>query len=97
MTLAPANTQTVGSSIVTLDDYTFTAAEIDASQVAYITPKGGDVLYMVNGDDPTTDHCHIFPDGVTSQINHRAKTLKMLRATVDAVVTVELAPNEWPR
>lgn len=78
------------STVETLSDMGFTAAEIERATRAWVTPHDGDLVYLVNGQVPTATEGHIFKTEITHEITEQAANLQIVSQTGTVNTTIEL-------
>lgn len=88
------NTDTVTTSVRTLEDAGFTTAQIRAAKRMWLTGVGGDLRYFMAGSTPTTSFGHICQDGVTYEFPADGggdfSRFQCIQASATVVVTYEL-------
>lgn len=87
-------TMTISNTAIAITNgsLAFTAANLAAADVAYISAATGDLRVLCTGDDPTaTVGIPVTAGGLTViEGNAAINALKMIRQSVDAVVTIVL-------
>ena len=78
------------STVQTLADMGFTASQIAGAFRAWVTGHDGDLVYLLNGEVPTTQDGHIFNSEITNQINEQVPNLQLVAQSSTVTTTVEL-------
>lgn len=84
---------TVSGTAVALSAFSFDAADVAAAKFASVSPIGGKVNYLHDGETPTAVYGHpIVQDGtVTIRGNENITELQIIRSgSTDAEVTISL-------
>jgi len=78
------------TTVKTLAVVGFTAAEIANATRAWVTPHDGDLVYLCNGEVPTTTDGHIYKTETTYEITERVSQLQIVAQSSAVNTTVEL-------
>jgi hypothetical protein len=78
------------STVQTLTNIGFSAAEIAGAIRAWVTPHDGDLVYLLNGEVPTTTDGHIFKTETTYEITEQVGNLQIVAQSSAVNTTVEL-------
>jgi len=91
---AVVRSATVGSSVVAITDFGFTADELRNVRSCTVSAHGAGVNFLTTGNDPTTTLGVPLASGQTAMISGNAdiNNLKLVAQSVDAEVTIVF---EW--
>lgn len=90
----PASTRVIQTANLSgaaqsLTDLGFTAAQIANATQCWVTGRGGDTSYTLNGDTPTATLGHNFIDGTTYEVKEFA-AMQVIKVSANVDITVEL-------